>query len=75
MIRQPEFVTTEVFEKAKGNAEIVLTFHAAENLKNLRMNLTVNGIFHYKTKPNREGKVFQRKSQFVLPALRFETGE
>ena len=66
---------TEVFEKAKGNAEIVLTFHAAENLKNLRMNLTVNGIFHYKTKPNREGKVFQRKSQFVLPALRFETGE
>lgn len=66
---------TEVIEKAGGKAEIILTFHAAENLKNLRMNLTVNGIFQYKTKPNRDGKVFQRKSQFVLPALRFETGE
>ena len=63
---------TEVKEQKNGWADITLTFKAAEKTAPQRFNQLIHGIFSFETKPNKEGKVFQRKSEFVLPALLFE---
>ena len=67
---------TEVKEQKNGLADITLTFKAAEKTAPQRFNQLIHAVFSYETRPNKEGKVFQRKSEFVLPALLFEiTGD
>ena len=60
----------------KGEADITLVFKAAKDVQVRRFNQLIQGTFSFETAPNKEGKVFQRKSVFVLPAILFEiTGE
>ena len=75
----PKGITLEktiVKESDRGEAEITLVFKAGKEVTPRRFNQLVNAVFSYQTKPNKEGKVFQRKSEFVLPAMLFEiTGD
>ena len=75
----PKGVTLEktvVKELKKGEADITLVFKAAKDVQVRRFNQLIRGTFSYQTNPNKEGKVFQRKSEFVLPAMLFEiTGD
>ena len=67
---------TIVKELKKGEAEITLVFKAAKDVQVRRFNQLIRATFSFQTKPNKEGKVFQRKSEFVLPAMLFEiTGD
>lgn len=67
---------TDVKELKNGWADIILTFHADANIKPRRFNLPVTVRYSYQTKPDKAGKVFRRKSEFMLPALLFEiTGD
>ena len=71
----PKGITLEktiVKELKKGEADITLVFKAAKDVQVRRFNQLIRGTFSYQTKPNKEGKVFQRKSEFVLPAMLFE---
>ena len=63
-------------ELKRGEAEITLIFKAGKEVSPRRFNQLIKAVFSYQTKPNKEGKVFQRKSEFVLPAMLFEiTGD
>ncbi|MBR4665457.1 MAG: hypothetical protein IKO93_16450, partial [Lentisphaeria bacterium] len=79
LLNPPKGVTldkTIVKELKKGEADITLVFKAAKDVQVRRFNQLIRGTFSYHTKPNKEGKVFQRKSEFVLPAMLFEiTGD
>ena len=67
---------TVVKELKRGEAEITLIFKAEKEVAPRRFNQLIKAVFSYQTKPNKEGKVFQRKSEFVLPAMLFEiTGD
>ncbi len=67
---------TDVKELKKGEAEITLVFKADKDVQVRRFNQLIRASFSYQTTPNKEGKVFQRKSEFVLPAMLFEiTGD
>lgn len=75
LLNPPKGITLEkTVEKAlkKGEADITLVFKASEDVKPQRFNQLIQAVFSYETKPNKEGKVFQRKSEFVLPAMLFE---
>lgn len=63
---------TEVKERNRGWAEITLVFHAAADVKPARFNQLIKCIYHFQSRPDKEGKVFPRKSEFFLPALLFE---
>ena len=63
---------TEVIEKKKGQAEIILTFRADSQIKPQRINLPVTVIYQYQTKPNAAGKTFRQKSEYTLPSLLFD---
>ena len=79
LLNAPKGVTldkTIVKELKKGEADITLVFKAAKDVKVRRFNQLIRATFSFETKPNKEGKVFQRKSEFVLPAMLFEiTGD
>ncbi|MDD5727994.1 MAG: PPC domain-containing protein, partial [Victivallales bacterium] len=60
-------------EREQGTAEIILTFRAEKNVKKQSFNQIVKGVFSY-TRPNKEGKLISRKSEFAMPALRIEIG-
>ena len=67
---------TEVQELTKGNRRITLTFKAEKDIKPVRVNLPVTAVYSFKTKPDKNGKIFQRKSEFILPILLFNiTGD
>ena len=71
----PKGITLDqTIEKKLDNneADITLVFKAAKDVKPQRFNQLIQGAFSFETKPNKEGKVFQRKSEFVLPAMLFE---
>ena len=71
----PKGITLEktvVTKLKKDEADITLIFKAAEDVKPQRFNQLIQAEFSFVTKPNKEGKVFQRKSEFVLPAMLFE---
>lgn len=67
---------TESRELKKGWNEVVLTFQVDKNMKSSRFNQVVTAVYSYLTRPNKQGKVFQRKSEFILPPVLFEiTGD
>ena len=66
---------TDIKNLEKGKARITLTVRAAETMKPQRFNLPVTAVFSYVTAPNKEGKTFQRRSEFTLPVLLFEITE
>ena len=65
----------EIGKTAKGWTEISLPIQADEKMKSTRINLPVTVLFSYQTKPNKDGKVFKRKSEFILPVLLFDIRE
>lgn len=74
----PEGLTlekTDIKNLEKGKAQVTLTVRAAETMKPQRFNLPVTAVFNYVTPPNKEGKTFQRRSEFTLPVLLFEITE
>ena len=59
-------------ELEKGKAEVTLILRAGKDMKPQRFNLPVTAVYSYTTSPNKEGKTFQRRSEFNLPILLFE---
>jgi len=67
---------TETGEFSRGRRKVILTLKAEKNIKPLRVNLPVTVVYSFKTRPDKNGKIFQRKSEFILPALLFNiTGD
>ena len=66
---------TDIKNLEKGKARITLTIRAEATMKPQRFNLPVTGVFSFVTSPNKEGKTFQRRSEFTLPVLLFEVTE
>ena len=56
----------------RSQQSVTLVFKAAKDVKPQRFNQLIQATFSFETNPNKEGKVFQRKSEFVLPAMLFE---
>ena len=69
-------VKTETKEQKNGWEEVFLTFKADEKKNPCRFNQSVTAVYSYLTRPNKQGKVFQRKADIVLPPVLFEiTGD
>ena len=49
-----------------------LVLRAADTMKPQRFNMPVTAVYSYFSAPNKEGKTFQRRSEFNLPVLLFE---
>ena len=62
---------TEVLKPVPAKTEFLLHFKADPKMKPQRFILPVNVIYTYKTRPDKNGKVSQRKSEFILPVLLF----
>ena len=54
-----------------GRKKIILVLKAEKKARPARVNLPVTVCYSYKTKPDKNGKSFQRKSEFILPVLLF----